>query len=169
MNSKSLNLKWFYLPSSPPLGQININMSPSTLQLCLMFASLLTGTLAATVDQRELNACGPEPTSTTIPKPTTTTKTPHTTSPTTLPASCTYKPTQTDWATTGCEIPCHPTGYCFADYALTLRCGCTRMQVQPTTTTICPTQTSCVQCATGWGIAIITESPCPALTGVGHA
>ncbi|KAK0741652.1 hypothetical protein B0T21DRAFT_282824, partial [Apiosordaria backusii] len=39
-------------------------------------------------------------------------------------------------------------------------CGCTRASVVPTTTTICATASPCVQCKTGWGIYVTTQSNC---------
>lgn len=46
-------------------------------------------------------------------KPTTSTST-HA-GPETLPASCTYRPTATWYATTGCDIPCATNALCIAD------------------------------------------------------
>ncbi|KAK2598344.1 hypothetical protein N8I77_011764 [Diaporthe amygdali] len=80
--------------------------------------------------------------------------------PTTLAESCTFRPTATVTATTGCPTTCSNVGICFADYPVTLACGCARMAVQPTTETVCPTATACTQCQTGWGITTITPTTC---------
>ncbi|KAG6368550.1 hypothetical protein INS49_002763 [Diaporthe citri] len=77
---------------------------------------------------------------------------------------CTFRPTATVTATTGCPTTCTPTGLCFSDAAVTLECGCTSMAVQPTTVTVCPTATVCRQCQTGWGIVTVTPTTCPAET-----
>ncbi|KAK3901365.1 hypothetical protein C8A05DRAFT_16445 [Staphylotrichum tortipilum] len=78
-----------------------------------------------------------------------------------LPASCTYRPTATWYATTGCDIACPTQPLCIADSFVVLPCGCTRAAVSPTTITICPTRSPCYQCSTGWGIGTITDSKCP--------
>ncbi|KAL1871564.1 hypothetical protein VTK73DRAFT_2028 [Phialemonium thermophilum] len=99
------------------------------------------------------------PPTTTIPATHLTTTAPSTSS---LPDSCTFRPTQTIWATSGCAITCNHE-FCIYDAFVTLPCGCPSVRVQPTTTTLCPTQTGCIQCTTGWGIATVTET-CPSST-----
>ncbi|KAK4242173.1 hypothetical protein C8A03DRAFT_11614 [Achaetomium macrosporum] len=106
-------------------------------------------------------ACPAKSSSTTV-KSTTSTST--TLGPQTLPASCTYRPTATWYATSGCDIPCPTSPLCIADNFVVVPCGCTRAAVSPTTITICPTKAPCNQCMTGWGIATITESNCPPTT-----
>ncbi|KAK0635102.1 hypothetical protein B0T17DRAFT_30801 [Bombardia bombarda] len=81
-----------------------------------------------------------------------------------LAASCTYRPTQTFLSSSGCAFSCTATAQCTMDAALTKPCGCTSVVVRPVTTTVCPTRSPCIQCTTGWGIAIVSESPCPATT-----
>ncbi|POS69341.1 hypothetical protein DHEL01_v212263 [Diaporthe helianthi] len=78
-----------------------------------------------------------------------------------LPAYCTFRPTATVTATTGCPTTCTNAGMCIADAAVTLECGCPSMAVSPTTTTVCPTETVCRNCQTGWGIVTITPTGCP--------
>ncbi|KAJ4397767.1 hypothetical protein N0V93_002004 [Gnomoniopsis smithogilvyi] len=78
-----------------------------------------------------------------------------------LPDSCTYRPTATSTATTGCPTSCDTIAYGAADAAVVIPCGCTTAVVEPTTTTVCPTTTACVQFNTGWGIAAIPETGCP--------
>ncbi|KAL2179946.1 uncharacterized protein P884DRAFT_275532 [Thermothelomyces heterothallicus CBS 202.75] len=102
-------------------------------------------------------ACHP-PRSSTITAPT---------SPPTLPASCTYRPTATSYLTTGCEFACPTTTsvWCISDAYVVLPCGCDRAAVSPTTVTRCPTASvHCPQCSTGWGIATITDPNCPSST-----
>ncbi|KAL2259475.1 hypothetical protein VTK26DRAFT_6844 [Humicola hyalothermophila] len=77
-----------------------------------------------------------------------------------LPESCTYRPTATWFATSGCDLSCSMEIDCVADFAVVLPCGCDRAAVSPTTTTICPTRTPCYQCVTGWGIATVTDPRC---------
>ncbi|KAH8771002.1 hypothetical protein F5883DRAFT_713543 [Diaporthe sp. PMI_573] len=87
--------------------------------------------------------------------------------PTRLPAYCTFRPTATVTADTGCPTSCTNSGLCFADAAVTLECGCPSMAVSPTTTTVCPTATgSCRNCQTGWGIITITPDDCANVTPV---
>ncbi|KAK4101338.1 hypothetical protein N658DRAFT_496214 [Parathielavia hyrcaniae] len=78
-----------------------------------------------------------------------------------LPASCTYRPTATHFATSGCDIPCPTEPLCIADMIVVLPCGCDSAVVSPTTVTVCPTQSPCFRCSTGWGIATTTDSNCP--------
>ncbi|KAK3946227.1 hypothetical protein QBC46DRAFT_402596 [Diplogelasinospora grovesii] len=98
-----------------------------------------------------------------------------------MPESCTTRPTQTFYSTSGCDIACTDTAWCIMDCkppdpltrpytqlmvnndmkdAVTLSCGCTSVAVRPTTTTICPTKSNCQQCTTGWGIATIMQTGC---------
>ncbi|KAK4190302.1 hypothetical protein QBC35DRAFT_449499 [Podospora australis] len=100
------------------------------------------------------------------PKPTLSTQQPGPT-PTggALPASCTTRPVATWYKTSGCEVNCNPTLNCIADFALVLPCGCTLATAIPTTTTICPTRTPCVQCQTGWGLITVTDPSCSKPTG----
>ncbi|KAK4119978.1 hypothetical protein N657DRAFT_649551 [Parathielavia appendiculata] len=93
--------------------------------------------------------------------PATSSNTKQTSSTSGLPASCTYRPTATWFATTGCDIPCPTSPLCIADHFVVLPCGCSSAAVSPTTVTICPTRSPCYQCSTGWGIATITDSKCP--------
>ncbi|KAH8886954.1 hypothetical protein GQ53DRAFT_656990, partial [Thozetella sp. PMI_491] len=71
--------------------------------------------------------------------------------------TCTTTETQTWYSTAGCNYTCS-TGACYADAAVTLKCGCDRMQVVTRSTTVCATRSSCYQCTTGWGIATIKEA-----------
>ncbi|KAK3315239.1 hypothetical protein B0H66DRAFT_337560 [Apodospora peruviana] len=88
---------------------------------------------------------------------------PHPTStPTTLMAdSCTTRPTQTYYSTSGCAIDCPATINCTADEGLIIPCGCTSVAVRPVTTTICASRTPCLQCTTGWGLVVRSETDCP--------
>ncbi|KAK0717685.1 hypothetical protein B0T26DRAFT_302153 [Lasiosphaeria miniovina] len=78
---------------------------------------------------------------------------------TSLAASCTYKPTQTFYSSSGCPLTCG-NEFCVIDAAVTIPCGCPRVDIQPTTVTVCPTQTPCYQCYTGWGTFLVTQT-CP--------
>ncbi|KHE86537.1 hypothetical protein GE21DRAFT_1203872 [Neurospora crassa] len=95
-------------------------------------------------------SAGPCKAATTI----TTTTTP---SPTLAP-SCTFTGTQTQWATSGCDLPCNTSIFCIWDAAVTQPCGCSSVPVVTTTVTLCPTRTPCQQCTTGWGIFTYTRS-----------
>ncbi|KAL0472829.1 hypothetical protein QR685DRAFT_568989 [Neurospora intermedia] len=66
--------------------------------------------------------------------------------------------TQTQWATSGCDLPCNTSIFCIWDAALTQSCGCSSVPVVTTTVTLCPTSTPCQQCTTGWGIFTYTQS-----------
>ncbi|KAL2116997.1 hypothetical protein VTJ04DRAFT_9165 [Mycothermus thermophilus] len=78
------------------------------------------------------------------------------------PDNCVFRPEATWYKPTGCDIECTSTVPCIADAAVTVPCGCSSVQVKPTTTTLCPTHTSqCeTQCQTGWGIATFYETGC---------
>ncbi|KAK0706644.1 hypothetical protein B0T26DRAFT_628451, partial [Lasiosphaeria miniovina] len=80
------------------------------------------------------------------------------TSVTVLPSSCTTRPTQTYYSSSGCDINCPNQINCYADFAVTVPCGCKSVAVRPLTTTICATRSPCFQCHTGWGIATLFES-----------
>ncbi|KAK3902901.1 hypothetical protein C8A05DRAFT_15104, partial [Staphylotrichum tortipilum] len=77
---------------------------------------------------------------------------------TTYPASCTTRPTQTIYASSGCAHSCD-TGFCVIDAAATVSCGCPTVFISPTTVTMCATASPCRQCYTGWGTFIYTQ-PC---------
>ncbi|KAK3681593.1 hypothetical protein B0T22DRAFT_472516 [Podospora appendiculata] len=93
------------------------------------------------------------------PSPPTTTPTVAITSPavSSLPDSCTFRPTQTFYSSSGCSLTCN-TGFCVVDAPVTVSCGCSRAPVEPTTVTVCPTKTPCYQCYTGWGTFLYTQS-----------
>ncbi|KAK0619474.1 hypothetical protein B0T14DRAFT_519365 [Immersiella caudata] len=73
---------------------------------------------------------------------------------------CTSTATATWFATSGCAIPCGTQVQCIGDYGVGVPCGCDRVSVTVTTTTICPRISPCIQCRTGWGIATYYSS-CP--------
>ncbi|EGZ71272.1 hypothetical protein NEUTE2DRAFT_166343 [Neurospora tetrasperma FGSC 2509] len=87
-----------------------------------------------------------------------TTSTITTTPPPTIAPSCTFTGTQTQWATSGCDLPCDTSIFCIWDAAVTQSCGCSSVPVVTTTVTLCPTRTPCQQCTTGWGIFTYTQS-----------
>ncbi|EAQ91564.1 predicted protein [Chaetomium globosum CBS 148.51] len=99
-------------------------------------------------------ACNPA----SSPTPTTTT----TDTITSYPDSCTYRPTQTFYSSSGCAHTC-ATGFCVIDAPATISCGCPRVFIETQTVTVCPTQTPCQQCYTGWGTFLYTE-PCGSAT-----
>ncbi|KAK0738745.1 hypothetical protein B0T18DRAFT_376660 [Schizothecium vesticola] len=74
-----------------------------------------------------------------------------------LPASCTVEVTATSYSTSGCALKC-ATNFCISDAAVVKSCGCSRVEIQTRTTSMCPTKTPCWQCHTGWGTFFITES-----------
>ncbi|KAK4238979.1 hypothetical protein C8A03DRAFT_14595, partial [Achaetomium macrosporum] len=77
---------------------------------------------------------------------------------TSLPDSCTYRPTQTYYFSSGCAHTC-ATGFCIIDAPVTISCGCPTVVIETQTVTVCPTATPCQQCTTGWGTFLHTE-PC---------
>ncbi|KAK3937537.1 hypothetical protein QBC46DRAFT_392471 [Diplogelasinospora grovesii] len=81
-----------------------------------------------------------------------------------LPASCTYKPTQTVYSRSGCATPCATNQFCIVDAAVTVPCGCPSVSIQPSTTTICASATGCIECTTGWGFFTVSESGCTTAT-----
>lgn len=84
-----------------------------------------------------------------------------------MPDKCTTRPTQTFFSTgTGCAISCPTQINCFADYGVLVPCGCTSVAVRPVTTTICPPDTRCFQCYSGWGIVTQYETGCAGSTRV---
>ncbi|KAH6622909.1 hypothetical protein F5144DRAFT_344929 [Chaetomium tenue] len=89
--------------------------------------------------------------------------TPTPSGPSTLPASCTFRPQATTYTNDGCDFKCPPqSAWCIADAFVVLPCGCDRAAVAPTTVSRCPTASgNCFQCSTGWGIATVTDSNCP--------
>ncbi|KAK0711943.1 hypothetical protein B0H67DRAFT_472276, partial [Lasiosphaeris hirsuta] len=97
-------------------------------------------------------ACHPPP-----PRTTLSTATAVTISDSAIPDSCTTKVTQTFYSTSGCELACS-SGFCVIDAAVTVPCGCSRVAIQTTTITACPTKTPCYQCYTGWGTFFETAS-----------
>ncbi|KAK4154145.1 hypothetical protein C8A00DRAFT_14715 [Chaetomidium leptoderma] len=121
--------------------------------MVMKYSSLVLAGIAALITPGMSSPACPAKSSTTKPSTTTTS--------TGLPASCTYRPTATWFATTGCDIPCPSSPLCIADNYVVLPCGCERAAVSPTTVTICPTRAPCMQCSTGFGIATITDSNCP--------
>ncbi|KAK1833540.1 hypothetical protein QBC39DRAFT_345454 [Podospora conica] len=48
-------------------------------------------------------------------------------------------------------------------------CGCSRVEIQTRTTSVCPTKTPCWQCHTGWGGFFVTESCSTKATTTGSA
>ncbi|KAL1839397.1 hypothetical protein VTJ49DRAFT_1528 [Mycothermus thermophilus] len=74
------------------------------------------------------------------------------------PDSCTYRPTQTYYATSGCSSISCDMGFCVTDAPATVSCGCPTVWIETQYTTVCPTTTPCQQCYTGWGTFIVTES-----------
>ncbi|KAK4667903.1 uncharacterized protein QC764_0110940 [Podospora pseudoanserina] len=78
---------------------------------------------------------------------------------TSLPDSCTFTGTQTFYSSSGCDLTCS-TGFCIIDAAATRSCGCSRVEIETVTTTVCPTRTPCYQCYTGWG-TFFYDLPCP--------
>ncbi|AEO71609.1 uncharacterized protein THITE_2021175, partial [Thermothielavioides terrestris NRRL 8126] len=132
--------------------------------MALGYSSLVLAAIAAFIHPGMGSPACPAPSSSTptaTPSTSTSTSTSTHAGPETLPASCTYRPTATWYATSGCAIPCATSPFCIADDYVVLPCGCSRAAVSPTTVTICPTRSPCYQCTTGWGIATITDSNCP--------
>ncbi|KAK4244588.1 hypothetical protein C7999DRAFT_17179, partial [Corynascus novoguineensis] len=86
---------------------------------------------------------------------------------TTYPDSCTYRPTQTFYSSSGCAHTCE-TGFCIIDAPATVSCGCPTVFIETQTTTMCPTQAPCRQCYTGWGTFLYTEL-CASATATGPA
>ncbi|KAG7294247.1 hypothetical protein NEMBOFW57_004317 [Staphylotrichum longicolle] len=123
----------------------------------MMYSSLVLAGIAALIHPAMGSPACPAPSSKTTQTSTTTSSS----TSTGLPASCTYRPTATWYATTGCAIACPTQPLCIADAFVVLPCGCSRAAVSPTTVTICPTRSPCYQCSTGYGIATITDSKCP--------
>ncbi|KAK0666523.1 hypothetical protein QBC41DRAFT_348701 [Cercophora samala] len=78
---------------------------------------------------------------------------------TSLPKSCTFTGTQTFYSSSGCGLTCS-SGFCVIDAAVTKSCGCSRIEIETVTTTVCPTRTPCYQCYTGWG-TFFDYLPCP--------
>ncbi|KAL2258403.1 hypothetical protein VTK26DRAFT_8292 [Humicola hyalothermophila] len=76
---------------------------------------------------------------------------------TSYPDSCTYRPTQTYYSSSGCALSCS-TRFCIIDAPATISCGCPTVFIETQTVTVCPTATPCWQCTTGWGTFIYTET-----------
>ncbi|KAK3295349.1 uncharacterized protein B0H64DRAFT_395076 [Chaetomium fimeti] len=85
---------------------------------------------------------------------------------TSYPDSCTYRPTQTFYSSSGCSHTC-ATGFCIIDAPATISCGCPRVFIETQTVTVCPTHTPCQQCYTGWGTFLYTEACATATAVVG--
>ncbi|KAK1753789.1 hypothetical protein QBC47DRAFT_415539 [Echria macrotheca] len=73
---------------------------------------------------------------------------------------CTSTATATWYSPTGCAVACSTTANCFAEMAVTVPCGCDRVSVVVSTTTVCAKASPCLQCHYGWGIATL-RLPCP--------
>ncbi|KAL2123508.1 hypothetical protein VTJ04DRAFT_3963 [Mycothermus thermophilus] len=78
------------------------------------------------------------------------------------PESCTFRPTQTYYSSSGCAITCDA-GFCIRDEPATISCGCPTVFIETQYTTVCPTTSPCYQCHSAWGTFLYTE-PCSTTT-----
>ncbi|KAK4108122.1 hypothetical protein N656DRAFT_848963 [Canariomyces notabilis] len=124
----------------------------------LLLRSLATFIVEAKLERP--HGCGTLSTVTVTVTPSSTSTGTSTTSDSTItsyPDSCTYRPTQTYYASSGCAFSCS-SQFCIIDAPATISCGCPTVFIETQTVTVCPTKSPCWNCHTGWGTFLVTET-----------
>ncbi|KAL2270543.1 hypothetical protein VTJ83DRAFT_2727 [Remersonia thermophila] len=146
-----------------PKRQSSCNQIPTASSLLSHQTMLLSAALLlplaglASAGRKRPQGCHPTPTLS--PSSSSSSSSSSTSSVTTLPASCTFRPTQTIYPASGCSITCRR-DFCISDALVTVSCGCPSLVIKTQTTTVCATQSPCWQCSVAWGNFRITPS-CP--------